>query len=105
MVKVFFKGIGFAERYLGEIKTDLQKRLFVTEVGDVLECDVILVLCPIVSRAGTDVEAALSAIPSRLIILFPYENAVECSRNPSLALFFSNSDNVLTVVVPLMKRL
>ena len=105
MVKVFFKGIGYADKYLEEIKADLQRRLCVTQVGNERECDVILVLCPIVSRAGTDVEAALSAIPSRLIILFLCENAVECSRNPSRALFYSNSDNVLTVVVPVMKRL
>ena len=77
MVKVFFKGIGYAERYLEEIKTKLQRRLCVTQVGNERECDVILVLCPIVSRAGTDVEAALSAIPSGLIILFPYKNALE----------------------------
>ena len=77
MVKVFFKYIGYAKRYLEEIKADLQRLLCVTEVGDEVECDVILVLCPIVSRAGTDVEAALSAIPSGLIILFPYKNALE----------------------------
>ena len=100
MVKVFFIGIGFAERYLEEIKAYLQRRLCVTQVGDVRECDVILVLCPIVSRAGTDVEAALSAIPSGLIILFPYKNALEWS-----SIACSNSDNVLTVVVPVMKRL
>ena len=100
MVKVFFKGIGYAERYLEEIKAYLQRRRCVTQVGDVRECDVILVLCPIVSRAGTDVEAALNVIPSGLIILFPYKNAVECS-----SIECSNSDNVLTVVVPVMKRL
>ena len=100
MVKVFFTSIGYAGRYLGEIKTDLQKRLRVTEVSDVQECDVIVALCTIVSRAGTDVEAALNVIPSGLIILFPYKNAVECS-----SIECSNSDNVLTVVVPVMKRL
>ena len=77
MVKVFFKGTGFSERYLEEIKADLHRRLCVTEVGEEVDCDVIVVLCPIVSRAGTDVEAALSAIPSGLIILFPYKNALE----------------------------
>ena len=77
MVKVFFNGIGYAERYLEEIKAYLQRLLCVTQVGDVRECDVILVLCPIVSRAGTDVEAALNVIPSGLIILFPYKNALE----------------------------
>ena len=77
MVKVFFKGTGFSERYLEEIKAYLQKRLRVTEVSDVQECDVIVALCTIVSRAGTDVEAALSSIPSGLIILFPYKNALE----------------------------
>ena len=87
MVKVFFTSIGYAGRYLGEIKTDLQKRLCVTEVSDVQECDVIVALCTIVSRAGTDVEAALHVIPSRSIILLTNENAVECSTNPSCALF------------------
>ncbi|XP_062407041.1 uncharacterized protein LOC134098105 isoform X2 [Sardina pilchardus] len=35
-----------------------------TEVSSVEECDVILAVCPVVSRLGTDVEAALKDIPS-----------------------------------------
>ena len=47
MVKVFFKGIGYAERYLEEIKTELQRRLCVTQVGNERECECcsLLFLC------------------------------------------------------------
>ncbi|XP_043094916.1 uncharacterized protein LOC122345145 [Puntigrus tetrazona] len=46
-----------------EIITHLQKqRPLVKEVHGVEDCDVILVFCPIVSRAGTDIDAALNEL-------------------------------------------
>lgn len=69
MVKVYFTTIGYANNYLGQIKADLQGRLRVTEVN-VHECDVIVAICTIVSRVGTDVEAALREIPdSKPVVL------------------------------------
>ncbi|KAG5277383.1 hypothetical protein AALO_G00116890, partial [Alosa alosa] len=60
---VLFIANGFAKNYVGQIKNVLQGRLQVTEARDVQECDVIVSLCTIVSRVGTDVEAALREIP------------------------------------------
>ncbi|XP_060719629.1 GTPase IMAP family member 4-like [Tachysurus vachellii] len=56
--------------HLKQQKTDLQ------EVENVAECDYVLVFCPIVSRAGTDIEAALKKLqdiagskPALLVVL------------------------------------
>ncbi|XP_047665374.1 GTPase IMAP family member 8-like [Tachysurus fulvidraco] len=56
--------------HLKQQKTDLQ------EVKNVAECDYVLVFCPIVSRAGTDIEAALKKLqdiagskPALLVVL------------------------------------
>ncbi|XP_060719412.1 uncharacterized protein LOC132841178 isoform X1 [Tachysurus vachellii] len=56
--------------HLKQQKTDLQ------EVKNVAECDYVLVFCPIVSRAGTDIEAALKNLqdiagskPAVLVVL------------------------------------
>ncbi|XP_076866905.1 uncharacterized protein LOC143518351 [Brachyhypopomus gauderio] len=51
---------GFISR-LHEQTPDLQ------EVSTVEECDVILLFCPIVSRAGTDIEAALKKLPEAAV--------------------------------------
>ncbi|XP_076866900.1 uncharacterized protein LOC143518346 [Brachyhypopomus gauderio] len=60
------------------------------EVSTVEECDVILLFCPIVSRAGTDIEAALKLIteadskPAVLVVLHytfdPYCTVPDRSR-------------------------
>ncbi|XP_076867036.1 uncharacterized protein LOC143518458 isoform X2 [Brachyhypopomus gauderio] len=61
--------LGAHERFLQilhKLIPDLQ------EVSTVEECDVILLFCPIVSRAGTDIEAALKLITeadSKLVVL------------------------------------
>ncbi|XP_076866908.1 uncharacterized protein LOC143518353 [Brachyhypopomus gauderio] len=61
------------------------------EVSTVEECDVILLFCPIVSRAGTDIEAALKLIteadskPAVLVVLHhtfdPYYTVPDSSRS------------------------
>lgn len=48
-----------------EIMARLKKRLALREVDSVDKCDVIMSFVPIVSRAGTDIEAALQNIPSK----------------------------------------
>ncbi|XP_030628716.1 uncharacterized protein LOC115810833 [Chanos chanos] len=40
-----------------------EKIQYLTEVSSMEECDFILAFCPVVSRAGTDIEAALGRIP------------------------------------------
>lgn len=68
MVQVFFIANGFAKNYLEEIKKAIQKQLLVTEAKDEHSCDVIVAVCTIVSRVGTDIEAALREIPPRTLI-------------------------------------
>lgn len=46
-----------------DISARLCQRLQLTEVTEVDNCDVIIAFAPIVSRAGTDIEAALHKIP------------------------------------------
>lgn len=48
-----------------EIMARLKNSLALQEVDSVDMCDVIMSLVPIVSRAGTDIEAALQNIPSK----------------------------------------
>lgn len=40
------------------------------------ECDVIMVLCPVVSRAGTDIEAALKKLNGGNILLYVDMNVI-----------------------------
>ncbi|KAI5089528.1 hypothetical protein C0J45_20936, partial [Silurus meridionalis] len=42
----------------------LKKSINLQEVSEVDECDFILVFCPVVSRAGTDIEAAMKKLHS-----------------------------------------
>ncbi|KAG7460919.1 hypothetical protein MATL_G00204060, partial [Megalops atlanticus] len=42
----------------------LRAKVHLTEVQNVEECDVILVFCPVSSRAGTDIDAALQKTPA-----------------------------------------
>lgn len=51
----------------GNLRTDIlnqlqRQRPDLEEVNSVDKCDVILVLCPIISRAGTDIDAALKKL-------------------------------------------
>ncbi|KAG7460926.1 hypothetical protein MATL_G00204130 [Megalops atlanticus] len=45
------------------IVNHLQAKVWLTEVQTMLECAVVLAFCPISSRAGTDIDAALQKIP------------------------------------------
>ncbi|CDQ97746.1 unnamed protein product [Oncorhynchus mykiss] len=63
-----------------------------TEVESPVESDVIMAFCPIVSRAGTDIEAALQQIPSTVThpkydfhMLFP---SILLLLIPSITTFF-----------------
>ncbi len=59
----FIIEIGKSKILRKEIFGHLQKhRPGWTEVHSVDDCDVILVFCPIVSRAGTDIDAALNEL-------------------------------------------
>ncbi|KAM9494209.1 uncharacterized protein Hap1MRO34_004151 isoform 1-T1 [Clarias gariepinus] len=56
-----------------DIVERLKKRLSLQEVRSADECDVVISFVPIVSRAGTDIEAALQKIPTNhpaLLVVF-----------------------------------
>ena len=44
------------------VRSLCRRRATLQEVPTVEECDVVLVFCPVVSRAGTDIEAALQKL-------------------------------------------
>lgn len=62
---VFIKNQGKVLDVQHEMVARLKKRLDLQEVDSVEKCDVIMAFVPIVSRAGTDIEAALQKIPSK----------------------------------------
>nr|XP_029487283.1 uncharacterized protein LOC115107789 isoform X1 [Oncorhynchus nerka] len=70
-----------------------------TEVMSPEQSDVIMAFCPIVSRAGTDIEAALQQIPEGkdviLVVLHHYFNP-ECTV-PDSSRLVTRSDVILTV--------
>uniref|UniRef100_A0A674DBR6 Uncharacterized protein n=1 Tax=Salmo trutta TaxID=8032 RepID=A0A674DBR6_SALTR len=70
-----------------------------TEVMSPEQCDVIMAFCPIVSRAGTDIEAALQQIPDGkdviLVVLHHFFNP-ECTV-PDSSRLVTRSDVILTV--------
>ncbi|XP_029487288.1 uncharacterized protein LOC115107790 isoform X2 [Oncorhynchus nerka] len=70
-----------------------------TEVLSPAQSDVIMAFCPIVSRAGTDIEAALQQIPEGkdviLVVLHHYYNP-ECTV-PDSSRLVTRSDVILTV--------
>lgn len=61
----FINESGLFRNVQHEIVGRLKKRLVLQEVHSVNDCDVIMAFVPIVSRAGTDIEAALKNIPSK----------------------------------------
>ncbi|KAG7460927.1 hypothetical protein MATL_G00204140 [Megalops atlanticus] len=63
-MKVFILLTGHSRNSHKTIVKHLQAKVCLTEVQNVEECDVILVFCPISSRAGTDIDAALPKIPA-----------------------------------------
>ena len=68
MAKVFFV---FAENTLNT-QAQFWQRLVrrgtnAVKVANIRDCDVTLTFCPIVSRVGTDVEAAVQLIPSECL--------------------------------------
>ncbi|KAB5525815.1 hypothetical protein PHYPO_G00144550 [Pangasianodon hypophthalmus] len=61
-----------------EIVERLKKRLEIREVDSVDKCDVIIAFVPIVSRAGTDIEAALQNIPTtRPVVLVVFHHTFD----------------------------
>nr|XP_046149221.1 uncharacterized protein LOC123991629 isoform X4 [Oncorhynchus gorbuscha] len=70
-----------------------------TEVLSPAQSDIIMAFCPIVSRAGTDIEAALPQIPEGkdviLVVLHHYFNP-ECTV-PDSSRLVTRSDVILTV--------
>ncbi|XP_066515831.1 uncharacterized protein [Hoplias malabaricus] len=71
------------------------------EVSEVQECDFILFFCPIVSRAGTDIEAALQKLqrlsdtkPAVLVVLHPTFDPYIILEDSSRSV---NRENALTV--------
>ncbi|XP_052326931.1 uncharacterized protein LOC118398619 isoform X3 [Oncorhynchus keta] len=70
-----------------------------TEVMSPAQSDIIMAFCPIVSRAGTDIEAALPQIPEGkdviLVVLHHYFNP-ECTV-PDSSRLVTRSDVILTV--------
>ncbi|KAL0967765.1 hypothetical protein UPYG_G00256580 [Umbra pygmaea] len=70
-----------------------------TEVTSLSQCDVILAFCPIVSRAGTDIEAALNQLPDSkpvvLVVLHHTFNSYETV--PDSSRIVTSSNVILTV--------
>ncbi|XP_051965928.1 uncharacterized protein LOC127631707 isoform X2 [Xyrauchen texanus] len=101
-VKVFIPLIGHKDNTLMDFMANL-KKLFTSlrEVDTVDKSDIVLLFCPIVSRAGTDIEAALKKFndstvskPAALVVLHhtfdPEKTVLESSR-------FVKSVDILTV--------
>uniref|UniRef100_A0A673FJ41 Uncharacterized protein n=1 Tax=Sinocyclocheilus rhinocerous TaxID=307959 RepID=A0A673FJ41_9TELE len=85
-----------------EILDHLQKhRPGSTEVHKVEDCDVILIFCPIVSRAGTDIVAALNELntcsASKPAILMVFHHSFEPDKILPDSSRFINRRNTLTV--------
>uniref|UniRef100_A0A671L7Y2 Si:dkey-58f10.7 n=1 Tax=Sinocyclocheilus anshuiensis TaxID=1608454 RepID=A0A671L7Y2_9TELE len=72
-----------------------------TEVHKVNDCDVILVFCPIVSRAGTDIDAALNELStcsaSKPAILMVFHHSFEPDKILPDSSRFINRRNTLRV--------
>uniref|UniRef100_A0A8C1KEQ4 Uncharacterized protein n=1 Tax=Cyprinus carpio TaxID=7962 RepID=A0A8C1KEQ4_CYPCA len=85
-----------------EILGHLQKhRPGSTEVHKVEDCNVILVFCPIVSRAGTDIDAALNKLntcpASKPAILMVFHHSFDPDKIVPDSSRFINRRNTLTV--------
>lgn len=58
-VLVTGKTLNVDKKFMEQLK---QQKPELQEVKNVAECDYVLVFCPIVSRAGTDIKAALKKL-------------------------------------------
>ena len=68
MVKVFFVLAGNTQNTQAQFWQRLVRRgTNAVKVANIRDCDVTLTFCPIVSRVGTDVEAAVQLIPSECL--------------------------------------
>ncbi|KAL2082329.1 hypothetical protein ACEWY4_022147 [Coilia grayii] len=78
---------------------DLLRRVGVpTQEVDVEQCQVVLLFCPVYSRAGTDIDAALSAVPGNkdaVMVIMHYTYYPQQSLTRTNA---SYPDNICTVV-------
>ncbi|KAG9261228.1 hypothetical protein AMEX_G26219 [Astyanax mexicanus] len=63
MKKVYFMKLGNTLNADSDFKKELKNSVNLREVSSVMESDVVMAFVPIVSRAGTDIEAALKKIP------------------------------------------
>ncbi|KAL2092245.1 hypothetical protein ACEWY4_012043 [Coilia grayii] len=63
MANVFVLGLGFTANVPEEFLRHLGRKMRVNTVTTIQACDFILAFCPIVSRVGTDIEAAIKKIP------------------------------------------
>ncbi|XP_022521661.2 uncharacterized protein LOC111191327 [Astyanax mexicanus] len=63
MKKVYFMKLGNTLNADLDFKKELKNSVNLREVSSVMESDVVMAFVPIVSRAGTDIEAALKKIP------------------------------------------
>ncbi|XP_042156711.1 uncharacterized protein LOC121839976 isoform X2 [Oncorhynchus tshawytscha] len=77
----------------------LAAKKHLTEVTSLEECDVILAFCPIVSRAGTDIEAALEQIPAgKPVILVVLHHTFDPDYTvPDSSRLVTRGDEILTV--------
>ncbi|XP_052448464.1 uncharacterized protein LOC128003208 isoform X1 [Carassius gibelio] len=80
-----------------------KKRAYLEEVHSVDDCNVILVFCPIVSRAGTDIDAALNELntcsetASKPAILMVFHHSFDCYKTVPDSSRSINRRNTLTV--------
>uniref|UniRef100_A0A8C8D4T1 Uncharacterized protein n=1 Tax=Oncorhynchus tshawytscha TaxID=74940 RepID=A0A8C8D4T1_ONCTS len=77
----------------------LAAKKHLTVVTSLEESDVILAFCPIVSRAGTDVEAALEQIPAGkpVILVVLHHTFDPDSTVPNSSRLVTRGDEILTV--------
>lgn len=66
MVNVYLLRLGHTANAHTEFLRRLRQRVWINEVSSIQACDIILAFCPIVSRVGTDIEAALKNIPGKV---------------------------------------
>uniref|UniRef100_A0A8C1BVS1 Uncharacterized protein n=3 Tax=Cyprinus carpio TaxID=7962 RepID=A0A8C1BVS1_CYPCA len=78
-----------------------KQRPYLEEVRSVEDCNVILVFCPIVSRAGTDIDAALNKLntcsASKPAILMVFHHSFDPDKIVPDSSRFINRGNTLTV--------
>lgn len=67
-VKLYIKAPDNVRGQYRSLITSLNKRIAVIEVPSLETCDIALVFCPVVSRLGTDVEAAFKDVPGNILL-------------------------------------